>query len=83
MLHIRVFRYQNGNMYCIINITKIQNRRQKVFNIGGFTFVQRLDICEISQKHHRFIVLHSSIWGGLELCLGARSQKPFVATGLQ
>jgi len=40
MLHIFVFRCQNCNMYCKSNITKIQNRRQKVFNAGGFTFVQ-------------------------------------------
>ena len=38
MLHMLVFRCQNCNLYCIINITKIQNRRQKVFNIASLTF---------------------------------------------
>jgi len=84
MMHIIVFRCQNCNMYCIINITKIQNRRKNVFNIGVFTFVQGAWHSEISQKLHWFMVLHSSIWGGLELCLeGLTPHKPPVATGLQ
>ena len=76
ILHIFVYRCQNCNVYCITNITKIQNRHQKLFNIGGFTFVQEAWHSEISQKLHRFIVLHSSIWGLWALFAGLSPQSP-------
>jgi len=59
-----------------------QNRRQKVFNEGGFTFVQWSLTFENLNKHHCFIILHISI-RGLDVCFrGAKPTKDPVVTGL-
>jgi len=52
-----------------------QNRRQKVFNWGGFTFVQgELDILNMI-KLHCVTVFHIGIWGTWSIVWGAKPTK--------
>jgi len=49
-------------------MTLVQNSRQKFFNRGALRLFRGAWHSEIWQKLYRFIVLHNSIWWGLELC---------------
>ena len=60
-----------------------QNRHRKVFNRGLFVSAGGLWVCAVGAWHSKnwqklnwFIVFHLSVWGGMELCLGAKPPNP-------